>query len=129
MSWASKKQSVIAQSTTEGEYVALVEGSKQAVWLRHSLWSIKKSASAVGRQRATVLFEDNHGTITLTDNPNDHPRTKHIAVRFHGVRDFVQSGDIEVRYISTNLMIADSITKALERVKLGEMNKMIGLND
>lgn len=112
ISWSSRKQSITAQSTTEAEYMALAEATKQAVWIRHFLHSIGKSQYNAG---PTMICEDNMGALKLADNPVYHPKTKHIAVRFHVIRDHIASGEIKLQYTPTDQMIADGLTKATNK--------------
>lgn len=98
-----------ALSTTEAEYMAVSEVAKQAIWIRHFLYSLGRGFKTAG---PTLIYEDNQGAIKLADNPVDHPKTKHIAVRFHAIRDHIDAGEIKLEYLPTNQMIADGLTKA-----------------
>ena len=82
ISWLSRKQSVVALSTTEAEYVALCGATQEAVWLRRWLPNIQSTATT-----ATIINEDNRGTIAVARNPVSHARTKHIVIKFHYVRE------------------------------------------
>lgn len=80
MSWRSKKQTTVALSTAEAEYVALSSAAQEAVWLRRlstELGSPPKSP--------TVIFEDNQSAIAMARNPQFHGRAKHIDIRHHFV--------------------------------------------
>ena len=100
---------------------------KQAVWLCHFLYAVGKPE--VYKKKATTIFGDNKGSLELTANPVFHSRTKHIQVRYHAIRDFVEQGEIELQYIPTNTMLADGLTKALDRVKFERMIKGLGLTN
>jgi hypothetical protein len=50
----------------------------------------------------------------MADNPVEHSRTKHIAIRYHFLRDHQQSGDIEIAYVSTKEQLSDIFTKPLD---------------
>ena len=110
VSWASKKQSVVALSTTEAEYVALCSATQEAVWLRRLLESLQE-----GQGKSITIFEDNQGAICLSKNPRDHSRTKHIDIKYHYVRHAVQKGYVDVRHCDTKRMIADTLTKGLPK--------------
>ena len=110
VAWASKKQSVVALSTTEAEYIALCSATQEAVWLRRLLEGLQE-----GQARSTTIFEDNQGAICLSKNPKDHSRTKHIDIKYHYVRHAVQKEDIDVRHCETKRMIADTLTKGLPK--------------
>lgn len=107
ITWTSRKQSITAQSTTEAEYMAVSEAAKQAIWIRHFLYTIGR-----GLTGPTIIYEDNQGAIHLAGNPVDHPKTKHIAVRYHAIRDHIGNGEIRLEHLPTDKMIADALTKA-----------------
>lgn len=112
VTWKSKKQATVALSSTEAEYIALSEAAKEAVWLRQLLRDLGAGDSA-----ATVLYEDNMGSIFLSSHPVGHQRTKHIEVRCHFVRHKIEEGELKVTHLGTEAMIADVLTKALPRDK------------
>ena len=82
ITWSSKKQPVVALSTTEAEYVALSAATQEAVWLSRLLSDIKAPP-----QMPILIKEDNQGTIAIARNPVSHSRTKHIDIEFHYVRE------------------------------------------
>ena len=105
---------VTAQSLTEAEYMAVLEASKQAIWIRHFLYSISKETVYNGTP--TTIFEDNQGAIKLADNPVNHPKTKHIAVHYHAIREHIVNGEIWLEYLATDQMVADGLTKATNHI-------------
>ena len=72
-------------STTESEYIALTEVTREVIFLRQILDFIEPSREA----RAVTIFEDNDGAIKLAENPICKNRTKHIDARYHFVRETV----------------------------------------
>ena len=60
------------------------------------------------------LLCDNVSAIRMADNPVEHSRTKHIAIRYHFLRDHQQREDIEIAYINTKEQLADIFTKPLD---------------
>lgn len=76
ISWVSKKQAIVALSSTEAEYVAASQATQEAMWLRDLLTSMHSA-----QKQPTALLEDNEGAIALTHNQVFHVRTKHIAVK------------------------------------------------
>ena len=110
ISWTSKKQPVVALSTTEAEYIALCLATQEAVWLRRLLASVGQN-----QKESTKIFEDNQGTIHISKNPRHHPRTKHIDIKYHYVRESVQKNVINVVHCDTNRMVADTFTKGLPK--------------
>ena len=75
-----------------------------------------------------VIYKDNQGTIELTKNQKHNPRTKHIDLKYHFVRDTIMDRIIEVKYCPTEDMMADIFTKALSKVKFEKMRTLIGVN-
>ena len=73
------------------------------------------------------LRTDNRGAILLTANPEFHRRTKHIEVRHHWIRKKVESKEISITYISTENMVADGLTKALDPKPFKAFRNMIGM--
>ena len=96
VSWSSKKQSTVAKSTTEAEYVALGQAPQEAIWLRRLLCDLGSKADG-----PTLINEDNQGAIEIARNPKFHNRTKHIDTTFHFIREKIVSKEIKVEYCST----------------------------
>jgi spore coat polysaccharide biosynthesis protein SpsF (cytidylyltransferase family) len=107
VSWCSRKQPITAMSTTESEYIAAAETAKQAIWIRHFLAAIRKHPKG-----PIELGIDNQGALALASNPVNHLRSKHIRVRYHAIRDFIEHGDIKAFFVPTSEMVADGLTKA-----------------
>jgi hypothetical protein len=102
--WTSRRQATVASSTIEAEYVAVSEAAREAVWLRGLLDKL-----GVAPKDPTPLWCDNQGAIRLARNPGMHRRTKHIAIRWHLIRD----GVVRLGYVPTASQVADIFTKAL----------------
>jgi hypothetical protein len=123
ISWVSKLQTVVADSTAEAEYVSAARATKEAMWLR-------KVVAACGFPPAgpTILHEDNQACIKIAKNPEQFNRTKHIAIKYHLTRLHVRRGDIALVYVPTNEQAADMFTKALPRVALNSCKQMMGMD-
>ncbi len=76
---------------------------------------------------ATDLAVDNEGAIALSENPQAHPRTKHIWLRYHFIRQYVQEGVIKPHYVSTHDNIVDIFMKNLPKDKFLELRQIMGL--
>eukprot|EP00253_Pinus_taeda_P010414 PITA_10414 len=124
VSWISRKQSVPADSTTEAEYVAAAEATKEIVWLRKILEDLQ-----VKQVQSTPLMIDNTSAIKLAKNPKFHDRTKHINTKYHLIRHHIEAKTIHLRHCSTNEQIADIFTKELGREKLERFRMMLGLTN
>ena len=112
IAWKSKKQPIVALSSTEAEYIALCAETQEVLWLRRLLAGID-----LLQKDPTTIFEDNQGAMALSKNPKNHSRTKHIDVKFHFVRESVNNGTIAVEYRPTAEMVADTLTKGLAKPK------------
>ncbi|UZJ53681.1 hypothetical protein CBS101457_003001 [Exobasidium rhododendri] len=115
VTWASRRQTTVAQSTLESEYIALCEATKETIWLRTILAELGEL-----QEGPTTIHADNLGANAFTKETQFHRRTKHIAVKYHYTRDMVTEGNIIVEYIPTSLQKADILTKGLPRVKHSE---------
>ena len=120
ITWESRKQSTVALSSTEAEYMALSDATKEGIYLiklLNEIWdeSIEKD----------LILTDYKGSIKLTENPVFRKRTKHIDIR-HFIRESLKNGQIDVSYVSTEKMGADLLTKALPSVKHYKKNENTG---
>ena len=102
----------MAYSTLEAEYTGLIEGNKEALWLRGLYSEIQRPI-----QGPISLKGDNEGAIATAYNPKHHNRTKHTLLRFQGIRESVAEGHITISYVPTEEMPADGLTKALTPAK------------
>eukprot|EP00253_Pinus_taeda_P003146 PITA_03146 len=112
VSWFSRKQNSVALSSSEAKYMAASQASCEAIWLRKLLYGLFDQ-----ELRPTVIHCDNQSYIKLTDNPMFHDRSKHIDIRYHFIRDYVQKGVVKLEYISIDEQVADVLTKSLPRAK------------
>ena len=112
ISWSSKRQPIIALSSTEAEYIAAVEAAKEGV---HQLRLVNTFLPYEERDTSFILKEDNQSTIRMTHNPEFHSRTKHIDVKFHYIRQLVSEGTLIIDWIPTDIQLADRFTKALTK--------------
>ncbi len=112
ISWCSKKQSAVALSSTEAEYMALTQATKEAVWLQAVMKEL-----GLCKDDPILLNVDNQSCVALAKNPAFHGRTKHIDIQFHYVRDKVEDNSVTLQYCPTQEMVADILTKPLPRDK------------
>ena len=123
ISWASKKQPIIALSSTEAEYIAANLAVQEAIWLR----SLLNDFGFVQKQ-PTNINEDNQGVIALCKNPKFHSRTKHIDIKYHFIREKIKDSEITLKYCSTQEMIADALTKPLGKIKFQRFKDLMGVS-
>ena len=122
ISWFSRKQSCVALSTVEAEYVAACSASCEAVWL----WKLLSELFDLPLE-ATSIFCDNQSCVKLSENPVFHDRSKHIEIKNHYIMDIVQRGAVKLLYVVTDEQIADVLTKPLARVKFEYFRERLGV--
>lgn len=120
ITWRSKKQSTVALSTTEAELISLCEASVEACWLIKLLSDLNINVENV------IIFEDNQSTMKTVKNP-DQKRLKHLDVKYNFIKQKVEEGIIKVLYVSTQMQIADILTKPLPRERFCKLVKMLNL--
>ncbi|GJY99248.1 copia protein [Tanacetum coccineum] len=120
-SWFSKKQTALAISTTEVEYVSDEKACQQALWMKQALIDYDIRLDDV------PIMCDNKGAIDLSKNPMQHSRTKHIEIRHHFLRDNVQKRHISIEKVSSVDNIADILTKPLKRESFNYLRLGLGM--
>jgi hypothetical protein len=112
ISWSSKLQSTVAASTAEAEYMSAASAVKEALWLRKLLSDFELMSS-----EPLLLYCDSQAALKLLVNPIVSVRSKHIDVLHHFARERVARKEVKFEYLSTDLMIADCLTKAVPEHK------------
>ena len=113
---------MVALSSCEAEYIAAATAACQGIWLARLLSELKDAEVHV-----PVLRVDNKSTISLINNPVHHDRSKHIEVRYHLIREYANSGQLEVSFIRTEEQLGDIHTKPLSKNKFRELSVKIGM--
>uniref|UniRef100_A0A2N9HNQ0 Reverse transcriptase Ty1/copia-type domain-containing protein n=1 Tax=Fagus sylvatica TaxID=28930 RepID=A0A2N9HNQ0_FAGSY len=108
ISWRSKKQSVVAHSSTEAEYRALADTTAELLWLRWLLQDLGIDCST-----AIPIHCDNRSAIQIAHNDIFHERTKHIEIDCHFVRHHLLQGTLQLRSVSSQDQLADIFTKPM----------------
>lgn len=121
VSWESRKQQTVALSSTEAEYMALSEATKEAIYMTRLLKDIGVNLKNI------VLKSDSLGAQKLAANPIHHARTKHIDIRHHFVRGAMKEGAVVTQYTPTSEMAADFLTKSLPKPKHEHCIRLLGL--
>jgi hypothetical protein len=120
ISYSSKKQSLVAQSTMEAETVALSHAAKEALWLRqlcHDLDVFGLDQESPATPSISMINSDSESALKAVKNPVFHARTKHFDMRHHFIRDVVAKGELSVGHIPGDQNPADIFTKSLDRSK------------
>lgn len=123
VAWQSKLQKCVALSTTEAEFIAITEACKEELWL-------KKFLQELGlKQEKYVLYCDSQSAIHLSKNSTFHSRSKHIDVRYHWIRDVLDSKLLQLEKVHTDDNISDMLTKTLSRDKHLKCRTLAGMVD
>ena len=118
------RQSAVAGSTCEAEYITASEAANEGVWIKEFISDLGVIPSASDPMKT---FCDNTGAIALAKESRFHKRTKHIKRRFNSIQDLVQVGDIEICKIHTDLTVADPLTNPLARAKHDQHQGSMGV--
>jgi hypothetical protein len=113
--WSSWKQSLVAQSTTDAEYAAAASYCSQILWIVHTMRDFGV------RFKRVPLMCNNTSVISVAKNPVFHKKMRHVERRHHFLRDHVEKGDIEMRYIDTERQLADIFTKPLDSSRFADL--------
>ena len=124
ISWKSSKQSVVADSTTESEYVAASDAAKETAWMKKFISDLDVVPSIM---QPIQLFCDNTGAIAQAKEPRSHHKAKHILRKFHCIREIAERGDIKICKIDTEENLADPFTKPMTQEKHDRHRDAIGL--
>ena len=122
ITWSSRKQSSVALSTVEAEYMALSVATQEAIWLRHL-----QEELGVTNTGPTLIYEDKQGSYLHGEESCVSQENEACLDRYHFVREAVEQGTITLEYCRTDDMLADSFTKALARDQFEKLRAGIGL--
>ncbi len=122
VSWRSKKEPIVALSSTEAEYRGVAIATCEVVWLQKLLSDLGQSVHA-----HVIIYYDNISSILLVNNSVYHARTKHIEVHYHFIKEKVLAKKIDLIHVNTEDQVADIFTKALGADKLKKFRKMFGV--
>ena len=121
ISWSIRRQHTVAASTTEADYMAAAAAVKEALWLRKLLSDPLLLTGPVS------ILADNQSAIKLLQNPINSGCSKHVDVQYHFVRERVALSEVDLEFISSEEMVADSLTKAVPDHKHRFCKRSMGL--
>ncbi|KAH0724932.1 hypothetical protein KY284_000797 [Solanum tuberosum] len=124
VTWSSKKQEIVALSTSETEYTTTSLAVQQALWLRKLLEDFNYE-----RKEFTEIIFDSKSTIAMAKNPSFHGRTKHIDVQYHFIWTLVADGRIVLKFCGTNEQATNIFTKSLPQAKHEYFRLQLGVCD
>lgn len=120
--WKSTKQATVATSTTEAEFVAASQACKETMWARQLLHELNAPP-----KQPTNIYVDNQGAIKLIVNNQIHSKSKHIDIKYMFVREVVQLGKVEIKYVRSEDNQADILTKALPRDRFEKLRSHLAI--
>lgn len=120
ISWSCKRQTSVAVSSTEAEYVAMAHAAKEAIWLVRFMRQFEELKSINIRC-------DNQSAMVMAGREAFSPRAKHIDVSHHFIREKVTSGLITLEYVPSANNIADCLTKAVSGPKMNSGSNGFGM--
>jgi hypothetical protein len=119
--WTSHAQCMVALSSMEAEYMAILDCSCQCIWVKMLLEEIGYSVGLV------PICGDNQGSLFMASNPITETQSKHIDIRYHFVCSAIENNQVDPYFISGAENPADLFTKPLARVKFEKFRAMLGL--
>jgi transposase InsO family protein len=116
ISWSSKKQATVATSSAEAEYMAIAATAQEVRWVQQLLYEIHNTHPI-----STIIYCDNQAAIAISKNDIHHERTKHIDIRYHFIRDYIDKNILVIQWISTENQLADVLTKGLNKILFNKL--------
>ncbi|GMF45393.1 unnamed protein product [Phytophthora fragariaefolia] len=120
--WLCKKQSSVALSPTEAEFVAASVGGQELLGIRELMNELD-----VGVELPMRMLIDNQAAIMQIERESSSAKAKHVGVRLKFMRDYTAKGIVVPKYVASGAMLADLMTKALPVLRIRELRKAVGL--
>jgi hypothetical protein len=124
VTWKSKKQNVVARSSTEAEYRAMASTISELIWIKQLLTDLE-----IKTQEPMKMHCDNQVACHIASNLVFHERTKHIEVDCHFIREKIHSKEIETLFMRSKDQVADIFTKGLEPGMFNDNTIKLGMID
>ncbi|KAJ4713234.1 Retrovirus-related Pol polyprotein from transposon TNT 1-94 [Melia azedarach] len=124
VTWRSKKQSVVARSSAEAEFKSMALGICEVMWLKTILKELRVETS-----NPMKLYCDNKAAISITHNPVQHDRTKHVEIDRHFIKEKIEEGIICVPFVRSEDQLADVFTKGLPTQHFWKILSKLGIHD
>ncbi|KAL1351196.1 hypothetical protein AAHE18_06G079400 [Arachis hypogaea] len=125
IAWRSNKQTLVASSTMEAEYVACFEASKHGIWLRNFVTELRIVDDI---EKPLKIFCDNKSAVLYSNNNKSFAKSKHIDIKFLVVKEKIQEKHISIEHIRTEYMLADPLTNGLIPKVFHEHTAQMGVN-
>ncbi|MCO5607645.1 hypothetical protein L7F22_061843 [Adiantum nelumboides] len=121
VSWRSRLQTCVTQSTTEAEHVAVSEACKEAIWLGRLVTDLGI------KEETHMLHCDSQSAIQMAHNPVYHSKTKHVHVKYHFIWEMVEDKKVQLVKVHTTDNFADLLTKGLPGESFAHCRKLLGV--
>ena len=115
--WQSKKQTCVSLSTSEAEYIVVASCTSQIIWIQSQLRDYGISLKKIS------LYCESESAIRIFHNPIQHSKPKHIALRYHFIKDHVENGNVEVHFSRLAYQLEDILTKVLPEVTFNRIHE------
>lgn len=122
VSWCCRKQSCVALSSTEAEFIALAEACQEAIWIIRLLSDLNEKFTG-----PFTMYEDNQSCLKMIESEKFSNRTKHIDTKYQFIKDCVLKKIVNCKYCPTKDMVADILTKPLNSSRIGFLRNECGL--
>ena len=116
VTWRSKKQKVVALSSAEAEFRGIKSGLTEVLWLRMLMTELDLRSALPCR-----LFCDNKAAISISENPVQHDKTKHVEVDRHFIKENLEAKVVEMPYVKSEDQLTDILTKAVNSKSFREI--------
>ena len=126
--WKSQLQGEIALSSTESKYTGLSCALREVIPIMQILEYMHEKGYAIHGSKPEIkckVFEANSGAVKMANNPKFGPRTKHINVKLHHFRDYVEQKKITIHEIRSEDQLADYLTKPVSIQILIKLRKIV----
>lgn len=120
--WTSRKQTTVALSSSEAEFIAFSEASRELLWVKSVIADFGEHING-----PVPVYEDNQSCISMLHNKKANQRTKHIDTKFKFGQQLIEKEIIRCLYCPTDLMIADILTKPLDAGQHSKLANRLGL--
>ena len=124
VTWRSKKQNVVARSSTESEFRAIAQGLFELLWLKIILDNLK-----IKREGPMKLYCDNKPAINIAHNHIQHDRTKHIEIDRHFIKEKLEERLVCMSYVPSRSQLVDVLTKGLNSSSFHDIVSKLGIED
>ena len=104
--WKSKKQKMVALSSAEAEFRGIAKGITEIIWIRKLLRELH-----LPQKKTCKLFCDNKAAISISKNPVQHDRTKHVEIDRHFIKEKLEKKIISIPFVGSKEQLANILTK------------------